>query len=550
MPAPSGQVEPPPELQLPDLLRNLGCDETTMKHPLSVGLFKSTAKPTVKIVQKNGNADVSFGWYQNSQEHPLFENVTGPTPLKALDPGESPFGFYIRVDFQGKYQWHTETSKNNGEPHVKVFPIAEAGKKVPDSYLLCWEDIPVGAEENSDYQDIIVQVSGLRPLASQEFGRSNGDDLKLRFHIWGSVPFANSLTSASKNQHILFSIRKDAKRTEDIAKEVKISSEDAKDVLSNLAKYDLVKATNDSKWVANFPIFTQAEILQAHQIGIKYGRLEADLLRKQLPNLKQTYEQCQVSQNHPWSETSLIIVGALCADFCVSDRIRFKREYFDERLLPPLHPDGRRWGYSGEEVLSSPVPFRKYQFYQNVLENPEGGLARFGYYSLLDEQRKSPPARPENLRHQPEGKIWLAMTASATTEELNERTGLSSTALQSAIDKMSRWSPPGLIKAAERYQSAIPILSSEDLHLLLPAADRVAELIFKEVTVPMENELEREARKLGLRFPLPSGTSARDIALQILSEEGLIAPIPQPPVPWNFGVWAWNGHIKMWEDFQ
>lgn len=107
-----------------------------------------------------------------------------------------------------------------------------------------------------------------------------------------------------------------------------------------------------------------------------------------------------------------------------------------------------------------------------------------------------------------------------------------------------------MIKATERYQSGIPILASEDLKLLLPATDRVAELIFKEVTVPMESEMEREANQLGLRFPLPSGTSARDIALQILSEEGLLAPIPQPPVPWNFGVWGWNGHVPMWEDLQ
>jgi hypothetical protein len=132
---------------------------------------------------------------------------------------------------------------------------------------------------------------------------------------------------------------------------------------------------------------------------------------------------------------------------------------------------------------------------------------------------------------------------------VSEKTGLSSPAIQSAIDKMTGWNPPGLRTDNECYQAAIPILSSGDLDLLLPVADRVAEIIFKEITVPMENEMEREAKSLGLRFPLPSGTSARDIALQILSEEGLIASIPQPPFPEIFGV-GWNGHIKMWEDFQ
>ena len=380
--------------------------------------------------------------------------------------------------------------------------------------------------------------------------RGRAEYPKLSFYIWGSVPFPESLTDGLTTQHILFCIRKEAKRIDEITKALGIPPEDAGAALTKLAKYDLVKATDESKWLANFPIFTQAEILQAHEIGIKYGRLEADLLRTQIPNLRKCYEQCQVAQFHPWADTSLIIVGALCADFCVSDRVRFKPEYFEERFLPPLHPDGRRWGYWAEEILPCALAFRKYRFYQNVWQDPAGGVTRFGYFSLFDEQRQSPPNTPEGLRYRPEGKIWLALTASATLEELHEKTALSLSTIQSAIDKMTRWSPPGLIRVKERYQSAIPILSSGDLNLLLPVADRIAELIFKEITVPMENEMEREGRKVGLPFPLLSGTSARDIALQMLSEEGHLAPIPQPPVPWIFGIWGWNGRIKMWEGFQ
>jgi hypothetical protein len=268
-PAPPDQGEAAAEPQLADLLRKLGCDDAAIKNPLSVGLFKSTAKPSVKILQKNGRADVLFGWYQTDHEYPLFENVTGSTPLTTFDPGEGPFGFYIKVEFQGKYQWHTESARNNGERHVKVFPMAEAGKKSADSYLLCWEDIALGSEDNDDYQDIIVQVSGLTPAKSPELAREMRACPELRFHVWGSVPFPDRLTSAPRNQQVLFCIRKDAKGTEEIAREVKISNEEATDVLSSLAKYDLVKATNDSKWVAHFPHFTQAEVLRANEVGIK-----------------------------------------------------------------------------------------------------------------------------------------------------------------------------------------------------------------------------------------------------------------------------------------
>jgi predicted transcriptional regulator len=372
---------------------------------------------------------------------------------------------------------------------------------------------------------------------------------QLSFHTWGSTPFSAILTANPRNQRILFCIRKDPKGTQEIAEEVKVSSEKVSSILSRLAEHDLVRDAADSKWVANFPIYTEEEIVKANQIGLKYARLEADIFRSRIPDLKRTYEQCQVSKYHPWSKASLIVVGALCADFCVSDRIRFKPEFFDERFLPPLHRDGRRWGYSGEQVLSSPFPFRKYQFYQNVFENPEGGLSCFGYYYLLDEERKSPPSRPESLRYDPEGKIWLSLTTPSTVEEIQRKTGLDPGVIQSAIDAMSTWNPPGVIKENDKYTSSIAILSSNDLKLLLPETDRIAEIIFKEITIPMEKELEEEGKRLGLRFPLPSGTSARDIALQILSEEGLLA-VPQPPVPWNSGVWGWNGHLKMWEDMR
>lgn len=398
---------------------------------------------------------------------------------------------------------------------------------------------------------VIVEAS--RPTVSapkeQAVEPVSNDFPRLSFHTWGSTPFSSSLTANPRKQRVLFCIRKNPKRTERIAKEVQASVERVSNSLTRLAEYDLVRETRDAEWVANIPIFTEEEIVRANSIGLKYARIEADILRSHIPTLKKTYEQCQVSRYHPWPKASLIVVGALCADFCVSDRVRFKPEFFDEKFLPPIHPDGRRWGYSGEEVLSSPLPFRKYQFYQNVSENSEGGTSRFGYYHLLDEQRQIPPSRPEGLRYTHEGRILLSLTAPSTVQEIQRKTGLTLGVIQSAIETMSSWSPPGVIKDNDRYIPSIPVLSSNDLELLLREADRIAELIFKKITIPMERELEAEGKKLGLRFALPAGTSARDTALQILGEEGLLS-IPQPPVPWNSGVWGWNGHLEMWEDMR
>ncbi|RJP33273.1 MAG: ArsR family transcriptional regulator [Candidatus Omnitrophota bacterium] len=536
---------------LAEIMKNLGYNESVIAKPLAVGLFKSSINPSVTILQKNGNAKVSFGWYREERDvqfiNTIFEPVTGPTSAKTINPGDASFGFFIRVDFSGEYQWYTEIVKNDWEAHVKVYPLMKEGKEISDSYLLCWEDIPLGMDVRDDYQDIIVQVTGVTPVDAQPFDDLYGDFPILTFHTWGSTPFSSSLNDNPIHQRILFSVRIHPKSAVEIAEEIKISTKKVTTVLSQLAQYDLVRKTEDLKWVANIPIYTADEILKSNQIGLKYARIEADILREQIPGLKQTYEQCQVSKYHSWTKISLMIVGALCADFCVSDRIRFKPEYFDERFLPPLHPDGSRWGYSGQEVLSSPIPFRKYQFYQNVFRDAEGGIARFGYFDLTDEERTSPPTRPESLRYENKGKIWLSLTMPSTLDEIQIKTGLSRDVVQSAINEMSGWNPPGLIRKDDQYLSSIPIFTEHDLELLLRKTDRIAEIIFKQVSIPMEKEMEAEGKKLGLRYPLSSGTSARDIALQILIEEELLTTAP-PPVPWNFGVWGWNGELKMWEE--
>jgi proline iminopeptidase len=398
-------------------------------------------------------------------------------------------------------------------------------------------------------------LDGLTSETARARDRTAGENTpgkfpRLAFHTWGSIPFSPSLTRKPLNQHILLTIRKAPRSIEEIAQEVEASSEDVSGALSQLAKCDLVRQAGESRWVTNVPVFVKDELLKAHEIGLRYGRIETDLLRDNIPALKTAYEQCQVSRYHPWSRTSLIVVGALCADFCVSDRIRFKPGCFDERFLPPRHPDGRRWGYSGEEVLASPPSSRRYQFYQNVSSDSQGGITRFGYYYLLDEKRMSPPSGPENLYDRPEGKLWLSLATPATLEEIGDRTRWDPGTIKTALDTMRTWNPPGVVEEKGRYASSIPILSADDLGRLLPEADRVAEIIFKQVTIPMEKEMDEEAKRLGLRFPLPSGTSARDVALQLLSEDGTISPVAQPPVPWNFGVWGWNGRLAMWEDVQ
>ncbi|MBM4044835.1 MAG: hypothetical protein FJ279_06965 [Planctomycetes bacterium] len=379
--------------------------------------------------------------------------------------------------------------------------------------------------------------------ASQEFPR-------LTFDVWGSVPFPTKLTREALVQRILFCLRTGPKHDAQICGEVGASADEVQAGLAELARWFLVKKEGDSGWVADIPIFAKREVEIASEIGRRYAQAEAEILKNSIPGLRMAYEHCRAAKVFPWREAALVVVGALCADFCVSDRVPFRQEYLDEAFLPPLHPDGKRWGYVGREAMASPIPDRKYRFYQNLSRDSGGGISRFGYYGSFDEKRQSPPSRPERLRYCDAGKIWLSLAEGPLSlTAIHERTGIQAETVQAAVHEMCAWRPPGLVKTGDNgYLAGIPIFSSEELVTLLAEADHVAEMIHRDVSIPMQKELESTGKRLGLRFPLPSDASARDIALQLLSGAGTLPPIPQPPVPWSFGVWGWQGHLPMWEE--
>lgn len=130
-------------------------------------------------------------------------------------------------------------------------------------------------------------------------------------------------------------------------------------------------------------------------------------------------------------------------------------------------------------------------------------------------------------------------------DELEARAGLKSKLAMKELKKMTGYDPPAVILKNGKYWTKIPILSKSDFSLLLPECDRIAEEIFKKVVLPHLEERKAKATNLGYRWPLPAGQYVRDKALQILVEEGLLSSVPQPPVNWNFGVWGWEGLLRM-----
>ena len=65
---------------------------------------------------------------------------------------------------EGVCEWYTEAAKNkDGKSHVKVYPTMIDGREIPNSFVLSWEDYPLGASPSSYSTDLIVRVDGVRP---------------------------------------------------------------------------------------------------------------------------------------------------------------------------------------------------------------------------------------------------------------------------------------------------------------------------------------------------------------------------------------------------
>jgi hypothetical protein len=208
--------------------------------------------------------------------------------------------------------------------------------------------------------------------------------------------------------------------------------------------------------------------------------------------------------------------------------------------------DGSRWEYTGFEKLPKRFPSRKWKFYQNVSHLYRGGTSRFGYYRDPNEKRKRPPTYPEDWFSKREGKVLCALVEGPLDlKELRNKTGLKKEILTKKLDEMAGYTPPAVILKEGKYYSKIPILTKSDLSLLLPECDKIAEEIFNNVVLPHNNEVKEKAKEIGYRWPLPKGTYVRDKALQILVEEGLLTPVQEPPVDWNFCFWGWMGFIAM-----
>jgi len=371
---------------------------------------------------------------------------------------------------------------------------------------------------------------------------------EFEFDVWASPPSRQvySLTQEPAVQRILYALKEKALTGQDIAAKTEIPLEQVQEKLNALAEYGLVRQDGQS-WLSCIPMYVEAEIRAAERMGLKYAQKQARIMQQEIPALRHVFQGTVLSRHFAWEDVSLIIAGALMADFCVVDRIPFMSDHQVAGLQPALKSSsGKRWAYEGFQKLPKRFPSRKWKFYQNQYSKYSGGLTRFGY---VGEQRAQQPSRPEGWMCFEQGKILFALCQGPLTlTALKEQTGLGSSILNKGLESLQNVNPPAVLRQQGKYKSTIPVLCVADLKRLLPECDRIATRIFTEVVRPHFEERVHQAKAAGSRWPLPADYYVRDKALQILIENGQLGVAPPDSLDWSFGFWGWQGFLRMHDE--
>ncbi len=102
----------------------------------------------------------------NAAAQDVAPEVTG---AESLDPGSDEFGLYATFERFGARTAYTEDALNTMAPdgaashQARTFPLRdEAGKIVPNAYVVAFEDVPFGA--TTDQNDVVLIVRGVEPV--------------------------------------------------------------------------------------------------------------------------------------------------------------------------------------------------------------------------------------------------------------------------------------------------------------------------------------------------------------------------------------------------
>lgn len=159
-----------PELSLQDLLDGLGYNINVSTDAISLSTFTPPSgkeRAVVTLEHYGQSSDNPVGWYpygSSGSTNQLFDenSLIGTEVVQMLAPGQE-IGLYLGPTLYGD-TWYSESSLNwDLFEHIKVFAT-----ETPDEYVIAWEDLPDGGDQ--DFNDAVISLRFTNPDAlSLEF---------------------------------------------------------------------------------------------------------------------------------------------------------------------------------------------------------------------------------------------------------------------------------------------------------------------------------------------------------------------------------------------
>ena len=155
-------------------------DEIAAQRFEKAGAGKVTVDTLAVFGPDANNPVTAFGWYViDGPLNELFTVSNNPKDSAqrllpptdgafSFDPGAQTFGFASRWPFFNNRVVYSEDARNTFggaiPHHVRVYPLKDASGVVPNAYIVATEETTSGF----DYQDIVVVVRNVKPVASPE----------------------------------------------------------------------------------------------------------------------------------------------------------------------------------------------------------------------------------------------------------------------------------------------------------------------------------------------------------------------------------------------
>jgi len=362
----------------------------------------------------------------------------------------------------------------------------------------------------------------------------------IEFSFYGSSDSAwlnpHILTRSLLAQRILLSIHNKERTPSDIGAQIGVHKDYVVDELSRLSENALVANTNEDLWIANFIILNAEEKKPFVDLARDIASEEVSRIQRELPQLKAVFEKCSVrNQGFTWEQMDYIILAALIADLGVNYSLHRKSMV----APPPERPDGGRWYFWGLERGAD----SKRQFGVNSNSTKQGGTAHI--WSRFLTKPSISPFKPDEMPL-----MFALANQSLTASELAQITRIEEVAVKLKMKKLSSY---GYYSDAEgKFKANFPILSENDLGLIIKEVTRVSNTIVDKVIKPKSVVLRRLFRKMELdrlnreysAYQCMFYHIIMDHVLDRFVESGILPEMPKKArVTWGF--WGWIGELEL-----